>query len=332
MADRLIQAAIHKDRMQAVCDTLREVEPRNWWRGPAPEDDDYEQVFIVLHASRVQEVIDAIQDQMQDRDDWRLVVLAVEAAAPKIEDEEEQERLRSAETTSAREEIYASVSEGAALSLDFIVMTLLALVVAAIGLNTDQLAVVIGAMVIAPLLGPIVAFGVGTALGDVKLLWRAAKSLGVGIGLGLALSLPLGLVVPVNLDSSLLDYGATIRITSVVLPLASGAAAAVMVARGDNSNMVGVMVAAALLPPLAATGLLLGAQQYLSAFHALSLVVINVVAITLAAQLVFIWKGVRPSRWLNEDHKNSVLINIGTVAALLGLIVALLYLLPVLWN
>lgn len=78
------------------------------------------------------------------------------------------------------------------LDLNFVVLVLLSTTVAAIGLIENNAAVVIGAMVIAPLLGSNLAFGLGTALGDISLMWKSALTNTAGIALAVALSLVIG--------------------------------------------------------------------------------------------------------------------------------------------
>ncbi len=321
MPFRLVNIIVPEDRAEGIGDCLKGLEPQNWWRSRETDMRDRVHFVAIVEATHLQDVLDTISERMEGTEDWQLVAQAVEAVLP---EPEEAERDADEEARSTREEIFENVRLGAQLSVDYLLKVALAIFVAAIGLNSDQVAVVIGAMVIAPLLGPILAFSFGTALGNRAMLLLGAKALGAGLVVGIALAVGLGLLFPVNLDSSLMDFSAPLGLDNAALPLASGAAAALMVARGETSGLVGVMVAAALLPPVTAFGLLVGAGHYVEAGLAMAIVMANIVAINLAGQLVFLWKGVRPRRWNTEERETSVLLSLGTSAFLMAVTVAVI--------
>jgi uncharacterized hydrophobic protein (TIGR00341 family) len=182
--------------------------------------------------------------------------------------------------------------------------------VAAIGLNSDGVAAVIGAMVIAPLLGPVLGFSMGAALGDFTLLKRATITLAAGIGTALACSLLLSLVLPVDLQSRELMSRAEVRLDGLALAMAAGGAAALSLTRSQASTLVGVMVAAALLPPGAAVGLFMGAGEWTLALRACLLLALNVAALILSALIVFRLRRIRPRSWIEQKNANrAVLLN-----------------------
>jgi uncharacterized hydrophobic protein (TIGR00341 family) len=317
MPYRLMQLAVHRDIADTAVDSLGDLDPRDCWRAPAGEGSDVEFIHLLVHSSRSQEVMDSISDALaSSAKEWRLSVIATEAVMPEPEDEEAQEELERRDQTTAREEIFTHVKQGAHLTRDNLLLTGLATFVAAIGMNRDQAAVVIGAMVIAPLLGPILAFAFGTALGNRNLLRTAAKSLGVGLVVATVIGVALGYSIEVNTGSRLLQFDEPLGIATTALPLAAGAAAALMVASSQTTPLIGVAVAAALLPPLAGFGLLVGAGETILSAKALVTVLANIVAITLGAQAVFVWKGIRPKAFLSDTHENSVRWMIGIWAAL----------------
>jgi uncharacterized hydrophobic protein (TIGR00341 family) len=278
-----------------------------------------------LHEVDTQETLDAISEALEGRDRWHLVALPSEASLPETSDEEDQERIAQRETARAREEIYGDIRQGTALTVDYLVLTALATVVAAIGLANDQTAVVIGAMVIAPLLGPIIAFAFAVTLGLGPLMLIALRTLGAGLAVAVGAAVLLGLTTPGEVDPIVSAYDAPLSLLTVALPLASGAAAALMVAGGQTSALVGVMVAAALLPPLSAFGLLLGAGLWVPAAKALATVVVNIAAINLAAQVVFRLKGIRPRRWESAAHAASHRLSLGASTALVAVLALAVY-------
>jgi uncharacterized hydrophobic protein (TIGR00341 family) len=314
---RYMQLAVHRDLAEDAASALSDLDPEDWSRAPGIEDGETEFIHLVIHSSRRQEVMDALADRLgATSGKWRLSVMATEAVLPAPEDEEEQEALERQEQTATRDEIFTHVRKGAHLTRDVLLLTALANFVAALGMNRGDVAVVIGAMVIAPLLGPILAFAFGTALGNRDLLLMSARSLGAGLAVATLAGVALGLSIEVHVDSRLLQFDAPLGLATTALPLAAGAAAALAIASSNTTPLVGVAVAAALLPPLAGFGLLIGAGQTILAVKALVMVLANIIAITLAAQLVFLWKGIRPRTFLSDSHENSVRWMVGIWAAL----------------
>ncbi|MDY6992318.1 MAG: TIGR00341 family protein [Pseudomonadota bacterium] len=200
-----------------------------------------------------------------------------------------------------REELYHDIAKGARLNKNFILFVLLSTVVAAIGLLTDNVAVVIGGMVIAPLLGPNVALGLAAALGDIRLFWTALKSNLLGMGLAILLALLIGWFWPLNIDSQELMSRTDVGLDGVVLALASGTAAVLSLTSGLSTALVGVMVAVALLPPATTIGLMLGSQQLSLALGASLLLAVNIVCVNLTANLTFFLQGIKPRTWLEKQ-------------------------------
>jgi hypothetical protein len=131
-----------------------------------------------------------------------MIVLPVEAVVPlPQEPEEAQELLARAASVQTREELCASIEKGASLDTNYLLLVALSTIVAAIGMSENNVAVVIGAMVIAPLLGPNLALILATALGDRDLIRRALATGTAGVALAVAFAFALGLVVPLDLAS-----------------------------------------------------------------------------------------------------------------------------------
>ncbi|WP_411819020.1 TIGR00341 family protein [Hyphococcus formosus] len=299
---RLIEAIFPADHLDKVKSVVEECEPAHWRFSEKEEKD-----RIVLRAffavSGAQSLVDELQEICSDSDDWRILVLPVEATAPQIEEDDElKEEKRKKEKRALREEIYEDVASGAALSSDFFVLTFVSTIVAALGLHADNVAAVIGAMVIAPLLGPILAVTLAIALGDFKLLSRAGRNAVAGLSLGLLTSVLMGLWLGVNYESQELMSRTVAGLDSLVLALAAGVAAALSIVTGISAALVGVMVAVALLPPAAAAGIFLGAGEFGYFGRSVLLLSVNVVCIMIAAQIVYFYKGIRPRTWLEKKQ------------------------------
>ncbi|NJN69674.1 MAG: hypothetical protein HC801_04900 [Nitrospira sp.] len=130
-----------------------------------PVGEDKQQLIRLLVADdKIQPVLDALQSILGAQPFARIVSLPVEIVLPKPT---EEARKKEVAASAAREALYEEVVRNARLDMNFVVLVVLSTAVAAIGLIENNVAVVIGAMVIAPLLGPNLAFNLGTALGDI---------------------------------------------------------------------------------------------------------------------------------------------------------------------
>lgn len=264
-------------------------------------------IYILVRQEKGQGVVDAVHKALQMRSDWRLVAIPVEATLPKVTDDSARNAAKKANedkepsrSNVIREEVFEDVDANGRITPTYLVLTGLSAVVAALGLNMDSVAVVIGAMVIAPLLGPQLALSFGIALGARNMALRSVLTALVGTILAIALSYGIAQVTQVNVDSHELVSRTTVNIEGIVLALASGAAAALSLLSGLSTTLVGVMVAVALLPPAAVCGLMLGIGLYEQSFGALMLLAANIICVNLSAQLVFLSRGVGPRSRLKK--------------------------------
>jgi len=264
------------------------------------EEDGMQQMRMLVSDDKLQLVLDALQKLLVEQPTAHVAVLPVEVSLPKPQ---EEERKQEDAATEAREALYEGVEKGVRIDLNFVVLVILSSLVAAIGLITNNVAVIIGAMVIAPLLGPNLALSLGTAMGDLSLIKNSVKTLVVGILLAIAAPASLGIFWSFDVTNHELMLRTAVGMDSIALALASGAAAALSLTTGLSSVLVGVMVAVALLPPAAALGLMLGAGYSNLAIGAGLLLMVNIVCVNLASKIIFDIKGIRPAGWRGEKSK-----------------------------
>jgi len=284
-------------------------------------EDGMQQMRMLVSDSRLQQTLDTLQNVLGAQPTARIVVLPIEVYLPKPK-EEEKKKEDSAAT--ARESLYQEVEKGARIDSNFVLLVMLATVVAAIGLIENNVAVVIGAMVIAPLLGPNLALSLGTALGDGDLMRKSIKTLTLGILMAIGMSVIIGLLWPGELDSHELISRTNASLDSIALALASGAAATLSLTTGLSGVLVGVMVAVALLPPAVTLGIMVGEGNIQLASGAGLLLVINIVCVNLASKLVFFFKGVRPRTWLEREKAKQAMVRY-LLGWLLTLVVLLIF-------
>ena len=163
-----------------------------------------------------------------------------------------------------------------------------AVFVASIGLNADSTAVVIGAMLISPLMGPILGLGMSFALNDIATFKKSLKNLGVMIGLSLFASFMFFYFFPLSEDTSELLGRVKPDIRDVLIAFFGGLA--LMVARTKKGTIAsvifGVAIATALMPPLCTAGYGLAKGNFYYFLGAMYLFTINTIFIALAAFLV----------------------------------------------
>jgi len=284
-------------------------------------------VHMLVSAENSQKVLDGLQVFLGSTAEARVVVSSVEATLPVFQERTEERKPGNKGIASSREELLGDMEKRSKLDRNFLVLVFLSTIVAAVGLIKDNVAVVIGAMVIAPLLGPNLSLALGTALGEKKLMLRSINTNLAGLGLTLGLSVLIGLLWPVDINSRELLARTDVGLDSVALALASGAAAVLSITTGLSSVLVGVMVAVALMPPAVTLGLMLSSGQFSLALGALFLLAVNVVCLNFAANFVFIAKGVAPRTWHEKKlARRSTIFSIIFWAVLLAVLMAVIFL------
>jgi uncharacterized hydrophobic protein (TIGR00341 family) len=291
---------------------------------------------ILVDANRTEALSDSLTEKFSHSEGFRIMLFEVQATLPQPEEKEDEEdpnEEKESEEKSigriSREELYSDVSSGSELNIVFIGLVLLSTLVAGVGLVRDDVAVIIGAMVIAPLLGPNVSMALSVTLGDLDLGWQSLKTNAAGIFASLALAFVMGLVMQVDLDSQELINKTNVNLGDITIALAAGSAGVLAFTRGVPAAIVGVMVAVALLPPLVNVGLLLGSGYMNLAIGSIILTTTNLICINLAGILTFLVQGIQPRSWWEvEKAKKATRIAIGIWVALLAILAIIIWY----WN
>jgi uncharacterized hydrophobic protein (TIGR00271 family) len=196
-----------------------------------------------------------------------------------------------------RIDLFDRLQVGARWNIDFMMMMCLSTAIASLGLIQNSAAVVIGAMVVAPLMTPLIGAGLALVQGNTLFFRDSIKAMGYGIGAALLISLFLGFIVPMEqLTPELLARGAP-TIIDLGVAFLSGAAAAYAVARPSLLGaLAGVAIAAALVPPLATVGISLSEGVWEVSEGAAILFATNLVAIILGAAFIYRRLGIQGSR------------------------------------
>lgn len=289
-------------------------------------------VRILLQGEQSEPVLDLLEKEYGSQEGCRVVVLPVEATLPRVElveeaapaeplsEEKPPERI-------SRQELYEDISDAARFSRVYFAMVVLSAIVATIGLDHNSVAIIIGAMVIAPLLGPNVALALATTLGDLALARRSVLTGLAGIATVTVMTASIGALLHVDPTMSELASRTQVGLSDVVLAFAAGCAGALAFTTGVSATLVGVMVAVALLPPMVTFGLLLGDGQAALAMGALSLLVANLICLNLAGVVTFLVQGIHPATWWEKERaKKATRIAISLWVTLLMLLIGMILL------
>ena len=151
-------------------------------------------------------------------------------------------------------------------SLEFIVLLITSAVLATLGLISNSPAVVIGAMIVAPLMDPILSLAFGIAIGHRKLILKASALIALGIGLVIATSASLTQVLSVDfVDQQILSRTSPNLIDMLVAIAAGTVGAFVQSRRSLLNSLAGVAIAVALVPPLCVTGIGINQSETITA-------------------------------------------------------------------
>ncbi len=229
-----------------------------------------------------------------------------------------------AQVATQRDDVRREIREQARISVPYVVMNLLAAIIASYGLLTDSAAVVIAAMIVALLLGPIIGIALALADNDRRLLATAATTLLLGVAIVYATALIIGAIhhgLPIT--GEILSRTSP-TILDLAIALAGGAAGAyASVSPRVGVGLIGAAVATALVPPLCASAMLVARGEFHLGGQALLLAFANIVAIQFVASIVLLLTGyhepsprsVSTRKWLKRNAI-SLLVLVALLATL----------------
>lgn len=220
---------------------------------------------------------------------------------------------------SEQEALINKLRRGARADRNYYMLIFLSAFIAALGLLQSSAAVIIGAMLVAPLMTPILSLSLGIVLGDVRTLRVAAESVIRGVLVAVGIAVLLTLLLPAVEVTPEIIARTRPTLLDLFIALASGAAGAYALARREvAAALPGVAIAAALMPPICAIGTGLALRQPKVAGGAALLFLTNLVAISVAGSLIFLLLGIRPKIYQRERR---ALLQRGLMLSLILLVV-----------
>lgn len=236
---------------------------------------------------------------------------------------EKGQKTRGSSSKLSQEEVYSKAQESATFNRPQWVLMGLSSAIAAYGLILDNIAVVIGAMMLAPVLAPIVSSSIAVTVGDIKMMKKGLFSALGGVFTAIAISSISVLPFTVEINSTM-NTIVSAGVPNLVLSLFVGSAAALAFVTGYRDQIAGVAVAVALVPPLAATGIGITLGDRLFSLNALSIAVINLLAVLISGSISLKLLGFRPSTYYKKKNAKKLrfilpasIILMATVAAVL---------------
>ena len=217
------------------------------------------------------------------------------------------------------QEIIAQISNGVSFRGANLWVLIFAIFIASLGLNINSTAVIIGAMLISPLMGPIIGMGLAVGINDLNLLKRSAKNYGVATLISVLTATIYFLITPLSEVQSELLARTSPTLYDVLIAFCGGAAGIIALSTGGKGNIIpGVAIATALMPPLCTAGFGLATGHWGYFLGAFYLFFINTVFIALAT-----YGGVRLLQFKQTSEKDTKARRIMTALVVLAMIPAI---------
>ncbi|HXE90247.1 MAG TPA: DUF389 domain-containing protein [Terriglobales bacterium] len=221
------------------------------------------------------------------------------------------------------EEIYRDIYEGRQFDAVYAGMLVLSCLIALLGLLVNSPAVIIGAMLISPLMGPILSCGLALTLAEWNLGRKAVRNVGFSVLEAVTIAAVATLLSPLKEATPEILARSNPNLMDLLIAFFSGVAGVLaLTSRKMGMTIIpGVAIATAVMPPLATVGYGLATAQWGIAGGAFLLFFTNLTAIVISADLIFLWVGFRPAHtMLKHEHKLLVRYRIIAATVILALI------------
>lgn len=261
-------------------------------------------LIIKLLYGDTNEILDNLRNKFNFRinSGRSLIIFSPDSVFPR-----DQKKLETNSFRAARDSLISYAQDKSSLTMNYIILVILSSVITSLGLILNNVAVIVGGMVIAPVLGPILAITIGIVLGEKKLIKKGVAAEIIAILFAVLVGLLFGLIMPnVEVNESL-----RIRmfptLADLFIATAAGAAGAFALVKGQlESGLVGVMVAASLLPVMSTIGIGISLGNPTMIFNPILLLVGNYLSLLLANIVVFYFQGLRPQIWFKHKANSFI--------------------------
>lgn len=192
-------------------------------------------------------------------------------------------------------ELFFSLRSSAKFSYVFLVLMILSTLLATTGLFANSAPVIIGAMILAPLMAPLISLAMGVIRAENMLIEESFKTLAIGIGMALLFSAIFAFFIPLQQITSEMQGRLNPTLLDLMVAVLSGIAGAYATSKEEiTKSLAGVAIAVALVPPLSVAGIGIGLGSFDVIYGSFLLFATNFIGITLSAALTFIVLGYSP--------------------------------------
>lgn len=327
---QLIEVYIPKRHFEKIDEKLRSFSHQSYWI--SNESDERMLVRILVETKQAEKILNYIEETANVAEGFEAMLIPVQTYLSRetikekeLEKDEQQETEKEKEARllrASRHELIQTIEEKSFITLNYTLLVILSAIVATVGFIKNSEAVVIGAMVIAPMIGPVISMAFSAILGDYQKLGKSTLTSMYGFSIVIAISVFFSYFFGLGTDTDQYLARTEVTLSDFFLALASGAAGALSILNRLSGNLVGVMVAVALLPPTVAFGLSIGQGLWGEAYGSLLLIVVNFMCILLAAVIIFSISGIRPVRWMEVKRANtSRFLSLVFISIMVGLLI-----------
>lgn len=322
---RLIQAMLPAGTRESVADALTE-EGVTFAFADETSVDDRALLFAPAETEDVENIVDMLRDAGVEDEGY--IVLSEATVVTEQSVDIPEERSGPGHRVS-REELHATMTEELRNPAEYAIFTVLSAVFAAAGLLLDSATVIVGSMVVSPVLGPAVASSVGTVVDDDgivrKGVIRQVSGAGIAVSSAAVFALFARLVFAPHPDlhslSQVNAFSSPVALT-LAIALVAGIAGALSLTSGASTSLIGVAVAAALVPPSALVGVGIAYGEPALAVGAAVVVIVNLLSINLTSLITFRVAGYRPENWFAQRKVSRLFTRRTLVLALAVLVVS----------
>lgn len=317
---RLIECHVPKKVYSGYEESLKDHVDKVIWHGIG-EEINYTVIKLLVLSENTEKIVDTLS-VVYGGSNFRIIVTEPVLTVPEVKKEEViEEVVDKTPKRISRHEIVSKIGDVSKISKEYYSLLFLAALVASIGIWLDDVALIIGSMIIAPFLAPMISFTFSIAVMDMNLSKKSLKNLIMGILTVLLLSIMLGSIMHVSPDNPQIASRMHIGLQNIVIALCAGLVGTLSILIPEiSSTVVGVMIAVALMPPLVAFGLMIGSGYYVEAIPILILFTVNIIAVNFSSAVLFHIYGITPYKWW-EIEKARKLSIIGIMFWFLNLLV-----------
>ncbi|WP_339922171.1 TIGR00341 family protein [uncultured Cyclobacterium sp.] len=212
-------------------------------------------------------------------------------------------------TTEEFKDLFSNLRASSVTSSVYLVLMFLATLIATLGLFGNSAPVIIGAMILAPLMAPIISLSMGVLRQDRTLILNSSKTIGWGVLLGYICAIFITWLTPLNIANDEILARVRPNLLDLGIAVGSGIAGAYASAKSEISKtLAGVAIAVALVPPLAVSGIGLGWMDWDIFQGAFLLFLTNLAGMVMAAAMTFLFLGFSPFRLARRGILYSLIV------------------------